>query len=164
MRAENDSVRRAGSPGEAGAALVVSLILMLLLVMLGSAMLALSGVESAISHNDLWSEGTFQAAEAGTHAGIDRLVVDPAVSVQPIPATSIAEDFSYRSGSRWASAPEAFGFLGKSSAPGYSAAVGTGYNASGYSFSRYRINATGAGPRDTRREVEVLARYGPVPE
>jgi hypothetical protein len=149
---------------ERGSALLVSLILTLLLVMLGSAMLTLSGVESNISHNDLWSEGTFQAAEAGANAGIDQLAVDPVVSVQPIAETFIVEDFTYRSGARFATAPEAFTFLGKGNAPGYSAAVGTGYNASGYSFSRYRINATGAGPRDTSREVEVQARYGPVPE
>jgi Tfp pilus assembly protein PilX len=149
---------------EAGSSLLVSLILLLLLVMLGSAMLMLSGVESSISHNDLWSEGAFHAAEAGIHAGLAQLAVDPLDSVQPIAETVIVEDFSYRSGGRHDAGPQALGFLGAQPEPGFSAAVGTGYNPSGYAFARYRIEATGSGPRQTRRQVEVSARFGPIPQ
>lgn len=149
---------------QSGSALLVSLILLLLLVMLGSAMLTLSGVESSISHNDLWSEGAFHAAEAGIHAGLSQITADPSVSVQPIPETPIADDFTYRSGGRQDTGPQALVFGGTLPEAGFSAAVGTGYNPSGYAFVRYRINATGTGPRETRREVEVSARFGPVPQ
>lgn len=149
---------------QSGSALLVSLILLLLLVMLGSAMLTLSGVESSISHNDFWSEAAFHAAEAGIHAGIDRLAIDPAVSTLPIAETVIADDFSYRSGGRNAGAPQPLVLQAVQTEPGFSMAAGTGYNPAGYAFARYRINATGAAPRQTRRELEISARFGPVPQ
>jgi hypothetical protein len=147
-----------------GSALLVSLVLLLLLVTLGSAVLTLSEVESSISHNDLWSEGAFHAAEAGIHAGIDQLAVDPALSTLPIAVTVVADDFTFRSGPRAAASPQPLVLTGVQVEPGYSMAVGTGYNPAGYAFSRYRINATGTAPRQTRRELEIEARFGPVPQ
>jgi hypothetical protein len=139
-------------------------VLVLLLVILGTAALTLSGVESNISHNDLWSEGVFQAAEAGIFFGIDRLGPDTDAATQPIADTLVTPDYRYRSGARFASAPEPLVFVGKQHQAGYALGSGTGYNPSGYAFARYRINATGIGPRESRREVEALAVYGPVAE
>lgn len=147
-----------------GSALVISLVLLLLLVVLGSSLLALSGLETNMSHNDLWSEGAFHAAEAGIHIGIDQLCIDTAISIQAIAETPLANDFSYRSGGRLAGGPQPQLYLGKESEPGYDIGVGTGYNTAGYVFTRYRLNATGIGPRNTRREVEAETHFGPVME
>jgi Tfp pilus assembly protein PilX len=147
-----------------GAALVVSLVLLSLLVMLGASLLALSGLENNISHNDLWAEGALQAAEAGLHMGIDQLGVDPVAAVAAIPQSPLNEEYGYRSGSRLASGPEPLEFLRSDRQPGYGIAVGTGYNSAGYLFNLYRVNATGNGPRNARREVEAMAYYGPFPE
>lgn len=147
-----------------GFALVISLVLLLLLTVLGVSLLAVSGLESNISHNDQWTEGALHAAEAGVHAAIDQLGVDPASSTTAIPETTLLADYSYRSGSRHATAPEPLQFLGKLNSPGFGISVGTGYNPSGFSFSRYQINATGIAPRNNKREVEALADYGPFPE
>jgi hypothetical protein len=149
---------------EHGSALVISMALLLLLVVLGASLLALSGVENNISHNDLWSEGALQAAEAGTYTGIEQLQFDREAAVQPVAETPIGEDYSFRSGGRLAPTAEPLTFLGHQREAGFGIGVGTGYNPSGYAFARYRINATGIGPRNTRREVEALASYGPVPE
>jgi hypothetical protein len=45
---------------------------------------------------------------------------------------------------------------------GYSIAIGTGYNPSGYTFNSYLINASASGPRNAQREIETMAEYGPV--
>ena len=149
---------------ESGSALVVSLILVLLLVVLGAAVLSTSRIESTISHNDMWSEAAFQAAEAGVHVAIDQLTVDPAVSIQAIAETELFDGHRYRSGGRLDSGAQPLQFVGQQREAGYSIGLGTGYNPSGFTFSRYRINATGLNPRQARREIEVLARYGPIPE
>jgi len=157
-----DSTARAARAD--GFAMVIALILLLLLVILGTSLLSLSALESNISHNDYWAEGALHAAEASVHAAIDALRPDPVSSTQPIPLTSISDDYDYRSGGRLAADAEPLVYLGQYKEPGYSINVGTGYNPSGYSFARYRINATGSGPRQIRREIEVMAHYGPIPE
>ena len=149
---------------DGGFAMVIALILLLLLVILGTGLLSLSSLDSNISHNDLWAEGALHAAEASMHVALESLQPDPIASIQPVPLTSISDDYDYRSGSRLASGPEPQVYLGKQVEPGYSISVGTGYNPSGYFFSRVRINATGSGPRQIRREVEALTLYGPIPE
>jgi hypothetical protein len=147
-----------------GFAVVIALLLLLLLVVLGTTLLSLSGLESNISHNDQWSEGALHAAEGGVHFAIDRLGPDPVAACQPVPPTLAVDVYDFRSGSRLASAAEPLAYLGLQREPGFSLAVGTGYNPAGYVFARYRINATGSGPRTIRREVEALTQYGPVPE
>ncbi len=149
---------------ESGSALVISLVLLLLLVVLGTSLLALSGMESNMSHNDLWSESALHAAEAGIHTGIDGLSIDPVISTQAIVETALNDDLSFRSGGRLAAGAQPLQFIGKERLPGYGMGVGTGYNTSGYTFARYRINATGIGPRNTRREVEAVTHFGPVVE
>jgi len=142
----------------------MSLVLLLLLVVLGTGLLSLSGLESNISHNDQWSEGALHAAEAGLHVALDSLQPDPVASTQPTPLTSVAENYDFRSGGRLDATAQPQTFVGKESEPWYSISVGTGYNPAGYAFSRYRLNATGGGPRQIRREVEAMAQYGPIPE
>jgi hypothetical protein len=55
-------------------------------------------------------------------------------------------------------------YVGSRTEAGYSLAVGTGYNPSGYAFHTYQVNAVGTGgPSQTAaREVEVQAEYGPI--
>ena len=58
--------------------------------------------------------------------------------------------------------PQPLVFKGVRLEAGYSIAIGTGYNPSGYTFNSYLINASASGPRNAQREIEALAEYGPV--
>lgn len=149
-------------PNERGSALVITLAMLLLLVVIGTSLLALSGVDTVISRNDEHAEGALHAAESGVHLAVDRLEPDPIVSVQPIPEQAVGTGYTTRSGSRRAPGPEPQSFVGVERVPGFSINVGTGYNPSGYRFARYRLNATGVGPGNARREVEAMTHYGPV--
>ena len=149
--------------GEAGSVAVIAILMMTLLSLVGSTLLAMSMTENSIASNDLWSEGAFQAAEAGIHAGIDQLSANQTTSSQSVPVTTIGTRYAYRSGRRSDSDSQPLEFVGARTEAGYSIGLGTGYNPSGYAFYAYRINATGTGPRMAQREIEALAEYGPVP-
>lgn len=147
---------------ERGVVLMVALFVMITLSLLGIALVTLSGVESNIAHNAIWSEGTFVAAEAGIQAGMNQLSPNPGTATQAIPVTAIGGDYQYRSGRRTDTGPQPLQYRGARIESGYSLAIGTGYNPSGYAFHSYQINATATGPRNAQREIEVLAEYGPV--
>lgn len=148
--------------GEEGSALVIALLLMMLLLLLGGALLVTSEAESLISTNDEWSEGAFYAAEAAVQVAIDQLSPDPASNTEVVPLTDIGERFTYRTGGRDDDAPQPPAYVGSMHSSGYNIGAGTGYNTSEYIFDIYRINGTGAGPRNARREIEVQVQYGPV--
>jgi Tfp pilus assembly protein PilX len=152
-------------PGsEAGSILVVALLIMVLLSLLGVTLLTVASTEHIIAHNSLWSEGALMAAEAGVNVGVNQLSANATTSVQAIPVTSIAAaqgPYQFRSGTR-GSGIQDLQFVSSRTEAGYSIAVGTGYNRSGYVFDTYQINATGTGPRFAIREVEMQAEYGPV--
>lgn len=145
---------------ERGAALVICLLLVVLLLSMGVGLLALSETESLIAANDQWSEGAFQAAEAAVHVAIDQLGVG--ATSQVVPETAISGDFDFRSGGRTDSSPQPPEFRSITSQAGFSLAAGTGYNSAGYQFQIYRINGTGTGPRNAQREVEVEVELGPI--
>jgi Tfp pilus assembly protein PilX len=144
--------------------LVAAFLVMLALSFLGLALFSLSVAEHTMAYNSLWAEGAFAAAEAGINSGVNQLSPNTTSSVQPIPTTSIATAYTFRSGRRADPGPQPLGFAGSRLEAGYTIAIGTGYNPSGYTFHAYQINATGQGPRSAQREVEVLAEYGPVSE
>lgn len=150
------------SPQPRGSVLLIALFVMLILSLLGVALLSLSGTEHHIAYNAVWAEGAFTAAEAGIQQGLNQLSANTAVATQAIPATSLQARYSYRSGRRTDGGPQPLAFAGARVEAGYSIAIGTGYNPAGYAFHSYRINATGTGPRNALRELEVLAEYGPV--
>ncbi len=151
-------------PGsEAGSVLMIALFVMIIISLLGTALLTLSGVEHNIAHNGVWTEGAFSAAEAGVNVGISHISPIQATAEQAIPVTSIGSNYSYRSGRKTDSGAQPLEFKGQRIEPGYNIAIGTGFNRRGYSFYSYQINATGTGPRNAQREAEVLAEYGPVP-
>ena len=158
----------AGSPrskSEAGSILVIALLVMVLLSLLGLTLLTLSATEYSIAYNALWSEGALAAADAGVNRGINQLSANPATSTQAIPVTNIPDNtgpYSFRSGRKTDSTPQPIPYVGSRTESGYSIAVGTGYNPSGYVFQTYQISATGTGPKNAMREVEVQAEYGPV--
>lgn len=155
-----------GSPRskrESGSILVIALLLMVLLSLLGLTLLTLSATEYNIAYNALWSEGALSAAEAGANMGLNQLGPNVTTSVALVPTTDLPNTlYSYRSGTKAAGAPAPLQFVGTRSEAGYSLAVGTGYNPSGYAFNTYQVNATGTGPRNAQREVELQAEYGPV--
>ncbi len=148
---------------EAGSVLMIALFVMIIISLLGTALLTLSGIEHNIAHNGVWTEGAFSAAEAGVNVGFNQISPIQATASQAIPVTSIGASYSYRSGHKTDSGAQPLEFKGQRIEPGYNIAIGTGFNRRGYAFYSYQINATGTGPRNAQREVEVLAEYGPVP-
>ena len=150
--------------GQAGSVLLLSLLALVVLSLLGAALLTMSGSETFVSSRGVYREGAFYAAEAGVHTGVDQLSTNTATSTQTIPVTNIGAWYAYRSGRRADPGPQPLQFVGTKPGTGYSIAVGTGYNPSGYVFYDYQMNVTGTGPRTAQREVEALAEYGPVPE
>jgi hypothetical protein len=147
---------------EAGSVLIIGLLLMVLLSLLGITLLTVAATEHSVAYNGLWSEGALHAAEAGVNRGLNQLTANAQTSIQAIANTGIGLVYNYQSGRRTDNAPQPLQFVGSRIEEGYSIAVGTGYNPSGYAFHTYQINATGTGPRNARREVEVRAEYGPV--
>ncbi len=152
---------------EGGSVLVIALLLMILLSLLGVTLLTVAATEHTMAFNGLWSEGALSAAEGGVNRGLNQLSANAQNSLRRIPdcddcATTLVTGFTYRSGHKTDPGPQPLQFVGSRVEEGYSVAVGTGYNPSGYAFHTYQINATGTGPRNARREVEIRADYGPV--
>lgn len=158
---------KASSPArsEAGSIFMVVLLAVVVLSALGATLLTISVTESTYAYRDLWSEGSFWAAEAGIQTGIDQLSINTATSTQAIPVTTIPAggDYNYRSGRRSDAGPQPLQFVKTRTEAGYSIGSGTGYNPSGYIFYAYMITATGTGPRNGQRELEAQAEFGPVP-
>jgi Tfp pilus assembly protein PilX len=151
------------SQRETGSVLVIALLIMVLLSFLGVTLLTVASTEHTIASNSQWSEGALMAADAGVNKGINQLSANAQTSVAQINTTTIGSGYTYRSGRRTGSAAP-LTFVGTRTEAGYSLAVGTGYNPSGYAFHTYQINAVGTGgPSQTAaREVEVQAEYGPI--
>jgi len=147
---------------EAGSVLVIALLLMVLLSLLGVTLLTVAATEHTVAFNSLWSEGALTAAEGGVNRGLNQLTANAETSLQAIPNSAIGPAYNFRSGHKTDATPQPLQFVGSRVEEGYSVAVGTGYNPSGYAFHTYQINATGTGPRNARREVEIRAEYGPV--
>lgn len=152
-----------GSPRRArGSVIVIALLLMALLSLLGMTLLTVAGLGHGTAFNAIWSEGALFAADAAVQAGMNQLSANPTTSTQAIPVASIGGVYSFRSGRRTDSGPQPLQFMGTRVEPGYSLAVGSGYNPAGYAFHSYQITATGTGPRSAQREIEARAEYGPI--
>jgi hypothetical protein len=148
--------------GEKGSVMLVALFVMVILSLLGAVFLNLSNTESYVAYNALWQEGAFYAAEAGVQSGLDQLSPNVTTSTAAIASTAIGGSYNYRTGRRTDASAQPIQFIRSTVASGYSVETGTGYNPAGYSFYVYQINVTGTGPRNSQREVEVQAEYGPV--
>ena len=153
--------------GERGSVLVVAILVMMVLSFIGMAIMTLSVTEHSMAYNTVWGEGAFAMAEAGINAGINQLSANSTTSTQAVTCNTTlfscsATTYSYRSGSKSDTSAQPLNFVKSRTEPGYSVAIGTGYNPSGYAFHSYRINATGTGPRNAVREIEAQAEYGPV--
>ncbi len=148
--------------GETGVALVTALLLTVLLFILAIGLLAISGDESGISSNETWSEGAFYAAEAGLQSAVDQIGSNASASLQPIPLTTIAKGYTFRSGRRSDTAAQPVRFVRATPAPGFGLAGGTGYNAGGFLYETYEVDSTGLGPRNAQREIQAQVFYGPV--
>ncbi len=145
-----------------GSVMVIALLLMALLSLLGMTLLTVAGLGHGTAFNAIWSEGALFAADAGVQAGMNQLSANSTTSTQAIPITSIGGVYSFRSGRRNDAGPQPLQFMGTRVEPGYSLAVGSGYNPAGYAFHSYLITATGTGPRGAQREIEARAEYGPI--
>jgi hypothetical protein len=142
---------------EAGTILVIALLLMVLLSLLGITLLTVAATEHSVAYNTLVSEGSLMAAEAGVNQGINNLAMDVELSTRVINDTAIGPIYSFRSGRRTDVGPTAPVYL-------YDYAE-EGYDLSKWRFPVYQINATGTALlRNARREVEIQAKYGPVPK
>ena len=149
--------------GERGTILVVALMVMVLLFLLGTTLLGVSGDEKIIAANDEWAESTFFAAEAATQEALNQ-VTDANVEAPPaVAVTTINQRYTFRSGRRTDTSPQPPTFLGRSTRPGFSIGSTAPYSPSPrFWFYTYTVNGTGFGPRNTTREVEVQLEYGPV--
>ena len=142
--------------------LLMAMFILIILSLLGFVLLTFSSMESSVASNGLWAEGAFNAAESGVQKGMDQISAVPTTSIVAIPVTTIATSYSYRSGRRTDAGPQPLQFISTKTESGYSLESGTGYNSAGYVFYVYQINATGTGPLNSQREIEVQAEYGPA--
>ena len=152
---EDGTIRQ--SDRQEGSILVIVLLLMTLLSLLGITLLTVASTEHSLAYNAVWSEAALMAAEAGVNKGISQVSPDPVASVAAIPTTTLATNYTYRSGKETDSGPQPLTFVGTKTEAGYSLSTNNGYT-----FNVYRITATGTGPNSARREVEAQAEYGPV--
>jgi len=152
--------------GSPGSVMILALLIMVLLSLLGMTLLTVAGLGHGTAFNAIWSEGALFAADAGIQRGMNQLSPNPTTSTQAIPVTNIPDaangPYSFRSGRRTDTSPQPLQFMGTRVEPGYSLAIGSGYNPAGYAFHSYQITATGTGPRSAQREIEARAEYGPI--
>ncbi len=133
------SVRLSGAPGrwgplhdERGIVLIISLLVLMVLSILGSAFLLLSGTEVTISRNSQVVTQAFYAAEAGIETALNNL---PGTAA--IPQTALGASVVFQSGPPPPAAAEQIKELGPSpNPPG-------GFNMASFSFNMYQIDATG---------------------
>jgi hypothetical protein len=142
---------------ERGSVLIVALLLMVLLFTLGAALLTMAETEGFIAANDVWSEGSFYAAEAAVQEAIDRLPGN----IAAVPVTTLGQDYTYRTGGRDDASAQPVQIVQTVNGAGFSVSSSAGYNSTGFVFDVYQINGTGMGPRSAMREVEVQVEYGP---
>jgi hypothetical protein len=118
-----------GAPDDRGIVLVLALLVMLVLSVMGTAFLALSGTETAISRNSQVVAQAFYAAEAGIDTAISLLP-----SLNSIPQTPVDPNGNANVVFQTPAAPVG---LGPSPVPI------AGYNLANYSFNMFQINVTG---------------------
>jgi len=147
---------------ERGAVLVMALFVILILSIAAIALSGIASTDTAIAVSDVRQEGAFYAAESGMSTGIEQLSANINASIAAIPVTNIGTGYTFRSGRLTDTSPQPLVFVGEQYRNGYNAAEGTVYSPAGFVFYQYRVNATGSGPRNARREVETLAEFGPV--
>jgi Tfp pilus assembly protein PilX len=147
---------------------VIALFVLIILSLLGTTLLTLSGTEQTIAYNSVWDEGAFDAAEAGMNIAISQLSANQDNSQAMVPKTDIdtgTYTYTFWGGTSADSAsPKGPRFKETLTKPGYSASyTGKVYGGAGsYVFDSYEINATGSGPRNSRRQLQTLAEYGPI--
>ncbi len=135
---------------------MMALLLMVLLSLLGVTLLTVAATEHSVGHNTAVSEGTLMAAEAGVQQGINNLGLDVAASTRVVNDTAIGPIYSFRSGRRTDPGPMEQVYVRDDPEEGF--------DLSKWRFPVYQISATGTSLlRNSRREVEVQAKYGPVP-
>ncbi len=130
---------------EKGAALIISLLLLLVLTVLALSLINTSTFEIGISGNEKISLEAFYAAEAGIQMALSQLP-----SMEAIPRTTIGSDSRYWSGSgRDRSNPTRLESLGL--------AFQYGSDVSQFAFRRIRIHVTGES-QGAVRELEVQVK------
>jgi Tfp pilus assembly protein PilX len=152
---EDGTIRQ--SDRQEGSILVIALLFMTLLSLLGITLLTVASTEHSLAYNAVWSEAALMAAEAGVNQGVSQVSANPVTSIAAIPVTTLATNYTYRSGKQTDSGPQPLAFVGTRTEAGYALSTN-----SGYTFNVYRITATGTGPNSAQREVESQVEYGPV--
>jgi Tfp pilus assembly protein PilX len=152
------------SSDERGAMIVMALMILTVLMTLGITAMSSTTMETYISGYQRASVRAFYAAETGVQVGVNQLSANLTNSTQAIPVTNHggSATYQYRSGQRHDTGPQPLQFLGINTKAGYAIGSGTWYNPAGYVFYTYQVNATGMGPQQARREIEMRAAYGPV--
>ncbi len=137
MRQRN--IKRSGAPHgwrplreDRGIVLVLSLLVLMILSILGSAFLLLSGTEVTISRNSQVVTQTFYAAEAGIETALNNL---PGTAA--IPQTALGASAVFQTGPPPPQLPKKIKELGPSANPP------GGFNLASFSFNMYQIDVTG---------------------
>ena len=130
---------------EEGAALIISLLLLLVLTVLALSLINTSTFEIGISGNEKTNLEAFYAAEAGIQMALSQLP-----SMEAVPRTTIGSDSQYWSGSgRDRSNPTRLDSLGL--------AFQYGSDVSQFGYRRIRIHVTGES-QGAVRELEVQVK------
>lgn len=149
---------------ERGMTLIVVLMLMVIILAITGAGLLFSGIDLRVSGNYRVGTQAFYAADTGASDGYARIVQDTTASSALIPLTPLGGGLAFCSGTIVSSAncatpqplPWTFNIIPGTALPG-----GHGVTPSFITF-QYQIDATGIGPLNSARQVQALARYGPV--
>lgn len=140
---EQPSIRLSEAPGrwgplhdERGIVLIISLLVLMVLSILGSVFLLLSGSEVTISRNSQVVTQAFYAAEAGIETALNNLPGTAAIA-PPDPRATLANNVVFQTGPPPPAAATPIKELGPS--PNRPA----GYNLASFSFNMYEIDVTG---------------------
>ncbi len=121
-----------------GIVLVLALLVMLVLSVLGSAFLFLSGTETMISRNSTVVTQAFYAAEAGVETALNQIPTTDAIASAVDPNGNIVFQTGQLQMGLPPPPPPPIGVLGASPSPP------VGYNLASFSFNMYRIDVSGA--------------------
>ncbi len=117
-----------------GIVLALALLVMLVLSVLGSAFLFLSGTETMISRNSTVVTQAFYAAEAGVETALNQIPTTTAIASAVDPNGNVV----FQTGQPPPAAATPITVLGASPSPP------VGYNLASFSFNMYRIDVSGA--------------------
>ena len=154
---------------ERGVSLVVVIMLMVIILAITGAGLLFSSIDLRVSGNYRAGTQAFYAADTGASVGFGNIVLNPAASVAAIPKTetAIGSGLFYCSGTIAntgvsCATPQPLVSPSIDYVPTQQSLSASTYNTPRRFNYQYQIDATGVLPGSSTRQVQALARYGPL--